>query len=84
METKVASFNVPAIGVKSQLDLSGLKVMGIHNYQNAAVAALSVLGLDIGANVEALQESLEDLETPPHRMKIGKLELFIWMLQWLH
>ncbi|KAL9411889.1 hypothetical protein AB3S75_045484 [Citrus x aurantiifolia] len=70
MEAKTASFEVPAIGVVSQLQLHNMKVMGRHNYHNAAVAALSVLGLDIGVGVEALNSTIEILRTPPHRMQI--------------
>ncbi|KAH9648061.1 D-glutamic acid-adding enzyme [Citrus sinensis] len=69
-EAKTASFEVPAVGVVSQLQLHNMKVMGRHNYHNAAVAALSVLGLDIGVDVEALNSTIEILRTPPHRMQI--------------
>ncbi|XWS43200.1 hypothetical protein CRYUN_Cryun16bG0082200 [Craigia yunnanensis] len=37
-----------------------------HNYYNAAVAALSVAGLD----VEAINSTIEKLRAPPHRMQI--------------
>lgn len=72
MEAKIASFEVPVIGIESQLQLSTMKAMGIHNYHNAAVAALSILGLDIGVDAEALNSTIEILRAPPHRMQIGK------------
>ncbi|XP_031280240.1 uncharacterized protein LOC116138694 [Pistacia vera] len=70
MEAKTASFEVPEIGIQSQLQLSTMKAMGIHNYHNAAVAALSILGLDIGVDAEALNSTIEILRAPPHRMQI--------------
>lgn len=73
LEAKIASLEVPAIGVVSQLQLGTMKVMGRHNYDNAAVAALSILGLDIGVDVEALNSTIKILKTPPHRMQIGKM-----------
>lgn len=73
MAAKTANFKVPAIGINSQLQLGTMKVIGTHNYHNAAVAALSVLGLDIGVDVEALNSTIEILKTPPHRMQIGKM-----------
>ena len=72
MEEKVASFQVPAIGVVSELKLGALKVIGTHNYYNAAVAALSVLGLDLGIDTEAISSTIEKLRVPPHRMQLGK------------
>ncbi|XVE96038.1 hypothetical protein REPUB_Repub02eG0187000 [Reevesia pubescens] len=70
MEAKVASFEVPDIGVASQLQLGGMRVIGKHNYYNAAVAALSVAGLDVGVDVEAINSTIEKLRAPPHRMQI--------------
>ncbi|XP_034694237.1 UDP-N-acetylmuramoylalanine--D-glutamate ligase-like isoform X4 [Vitis riparia] len=70
MEEKVASLRVPAIGVVSELKLGALNVMGTHNYYNAAVAALSVLGLDMGIDTEAISSTIEKLRVPPHRMQI--------------
>lgn len=69
-EEKVASLRVPAIGVVSELKLGALNVMGTHNYYNAAVAALSVLGLDMGIDTEAISSTIEKLRVPPHRMQI--------------
>ena len=74
MEAKVASLEVPALGVDSQLNLDPLKVMGTHNYYNAAVAALSVVGLGVGVDVEAIGSTIEKLRAPLHRMQIGKLK----------
>ena len=76
-EEKVASLRVPAIGVVSELKLGALNVMGTHNYYNAAVAALSVLGLDMGIDTEAISSTIEKLRVPPHRMQIGKWK---WMV----
>ena len=72
MAAKTANFEVPSIGLSSQLQLGAMKGIGTHNYHNAAVAALSVLGLDIGVDVEALNSAIEILKPPPHRMQIGK------------
>ncbi|KAM1306453.1 hypothetical protein ACFX2H_008837 [Malus domestica] len=70
METKIASFEVPALGVNSQLQLGAMKTMGGHNFHNAAVAALSVVGLNVGVDVEAIGPCIEKLRAPPHRMQI--------------
>ncbi|WRX24150.1 Mur ligase [Theobroma cacao] len=70
MEAKIASFEVPDIGVASQLQLGGMRAKGKHNYCNAAVAALSVAGLDVGVDVEAINATIEKLRAPPHRMQI--------------
>ncbi|XP_048321608.1 uncharacterized protein LOC107432417 [Ziziphus jujuba] len=69
-EAKVSSFEVPAVGVVSQLQLGALKAMGTHNYQNAAVAALSIIGLNVGVDIEAIGSTIEKLRPPPHRMQI--------------
>lgn len=60
------------MGVVSQLQLGALKAMGTHNYQNAAVAALSIIGLNVGVDIEAIGSTIEKLRPPPHRMQIGK------------
>ncbi|GMN54819.1 hypothetical protein TIFTF001_023938 [Ficus carica] len=70
MEKKIATLNVPALGIVSQLKLETLTVMGTHNYNNAAVAALSVAGLGIGFDVEALGLTIGKLQPPLHRMQI--------------
>ncbi|KAL6273043.1 hypothetical protein ACE6H2_023735 [Prunus campanulata] len=70
MEAKIASFDVPALGVNSQLQLGAMNTIGIHNYHNAAVAALSVVGLNVGLDIEDIGPSIEKLRAPPHRMQI--------------
>lgn len=77
VEAKIASFEVPDIGIASQLQLGGLRATGKHNYYNAAVAALSVAGLDVGVDVEAINSTIEKLRVPPHRMQIGKHQLIV-------
>lgn len=77
MEAKVSSFEVPALGIVSQLQLGTLKAMGTHNYHNAAVAALSVMGLNVGVDVEAIGSTIEKLRPPPHRMQNGKLKQIV-------
>uniref|UniRef100_A0A2N9GKD6 Mur ligase C-terminal domain-containing protein n=1 Tax=Fagus sylvatica TaxID=28930 RepID=A0A2N9GKD6_FAGSY len=67
---RIASLEVPAMGVVTQLQLGAMKVMGMHNYYNAAVAALCVLGLDLGVDAEGLSSTIEKLRAPPHRMEI--------------
>ncbi|XP_059427972.1 uncharacterized protein LOC132161797 isoform X1 [Corylus avellana] len=81
METKIASFEVPIIGVKSQLQLSAMNVMGMHNYLNAAVAALSILGLNVGVDAEGISSAIENLKAPPHRMQIVHRDIngVIWV-----
>lgn len=74
MEENVSSFHVPALGVISQLQLGTLKAMGTHNYHNAAVAALSVMGLNVGVDVKAIGSTIGKLSPPPHRMQISKLK----------
>ena len=70
-EMRIASLEVPAMGIVTQLQLGAMKVMGTHNYYNAAVAALCVLGLDLGVDAEGLSSTIEKLRAPPHRMEIG-------------
>ncbi|PQQ17512.1 UDP-N-acetylmuramoylalanine--D-glutamate ligase-like [Prunus yedoensis var. nudiflora] len=70
MEAKIASFEVPALGVNSQLQLGAMNTIGIHNYHNAAVAALSVVGLNVGLDIEDIGPSIEKLRAPPLRMQI--------------
>lgn len=77
MVTKIASFELPALGIISQLQLGAMKTMGTQNYHNAAVAALSVVGLDVGLDVGAIGPCIEKLRPPPHRMQIGKLKQMI-------
>ncbi|KAI7998408.1 UDP-N-acetylmuramoylalanine--D-glutamate ligase [Camellia lanceoleosa] len=70
LEAKVVSFRIPAVQGFSELQLSALKTIGTHNYHNAAVAALSVIGLDIGIDAEAISSAIGKLKVPPHRMEI--------------
>ncbi|XP_019187311.1 PREDICTED: uncharacterized protein LOC109181835 isoform X2 [Ipomoea nil] len=70
MEAKVAKLKVPAIGCDSEVDLSALRAIGTHNYINAAVAALSVTGLDIGINAKSIASTISKLRVPCHRMQV--------------
>ncbi|KAH6826090.1 hypothetical protein C2S53_001527 [Perilla frutescens var. hirtella] len=70
MEKKVANFNVPGIGLLSQMPLDSMKAIGTHNYYNASVAALSVIGLDLGIDIAAISSTIDKLRAPPHRMQI--------------
>ncbi|XP_019243025.1 PREDICTED: uncharacterized protein LOC109223247 isoform X1 [Nicotiana attenuata] len=70
VEAKIADINLPTIGCVSQLKLGELKAVGKHNYSNAAVAALSVIGLDIEINATALSSTISKLGTLPHRMQV--------------
>ncbi|XP_058071555.1 uncharacterized protein LOC131220745 isoform X2 [Magnolia sinica] len=70
MEVKVANLRIPTIGSITRLQLGALKTIGTHNYHNAAVAAFSVLGLDVGIDTDSINATIEVLRTPPHRMEI--------------
>ncbi|GMY14163.1 udp-n-acetylmuramoylalanine--d-glutamate ligase [Fagus crenata] len=80
-EMRIASLEVPAMGIVTQLQLGAMKVMGMHNYYNAAVAALCVLGLDLGVDAEGLSSTIEKLRAPPHRMEIVQKDVngVIWV-----
>lgn len=67
-----ANFNVPGIRLLSQLPLDAMKAVGTHNHYNAAVAALSVIGLDVGIDIAAISSTIDKLKAPPHGMQIGK------------
>ncbi|KAK4766968.1 hypothetical protein SAY86_014719 [Trapa natans] len=69
-EARLAKLCVPSIGVSSLLNLGKLKAFGTHNYLNAAVAALSILGLDLGINIESINSAIGMLMPPPHRMQL--------------
>ncbi|KAI8558953.1 hypothetical protein RHMOL_Rhmol04G0136500 [Rhododendron molle] len=71
LEAKVASFKIPCVERVSELQLGAMKTIGMHNYHNAAVAALSVIGLDTAIDAEAISSTIGKLEVPPHRMQIG-------------
>ncbi|KAJ8564477.1 hypothetical protein K7X08_000937 [Anisodus acutangulus] len=47
-----------------------LPLVGKHNYANAAVAALLVIGLDIEIKAAALSSTISKLRTLPHRMQV--------------
>lgn len=70
MEARIANFEVPTIEHVSQLPLSAMKTIGTQNYYNAAVAALSVIGLDLGINDAAIYSTIGNLRAPPHRMEV--------------
>lgn len=70
VEAKIADLKLPTIGCVSQLQLDELKVVGKHNYTNAAVAALAVLGLDIEIEDAAFSSTISKLTTLPHRMQV--------------
>lgn len=72
MEHKVANFDVPELGLLTQLPLDAMKAIGTHNYYNAAVAALSVIGLDVGIDIATISSKIDKLKAPPHRMQIGR------------
>ncbi|XAR69430.1 UDP-N-acetylmuramoyl-L-alanine--D-glutamate ligase [Bertholletia excelsa] len=61
---------IRAVGQVSELQLGAMETIGAHNYHNAAVAALSVIGLDIGIDAEKLSSAIGKLKVPPHRMQI--------------
>ncbi|XP_057783708.1 uncharacterized protein LOC131001353 [Salvia miltiorrhiza] len=70
MEQKVANFNVPGMELLSQLPLDALQAVGTHNYYNAAIAALSVIGLDVEIDIAAISSTIDKLKAPPHRVQI--------------
>ncbi|CAA2985960.1 UDP-N-acetylmuramoylalanine--D-glutamate ligase-like isoform X1 [Olea europaea subsp. europaea] len=70
MEAKIANFEVPTIEHASQLPLGAMKTIGTQNYYNAVVAALSVIGLDLGINDAAIYSTIGNLRAPPHRMEV--------------
>lgn len=70
MEAKVADLKLPSKGIDSRVQLGSMKAMGNHNYHNAAVAALSVLGLDMGIEADSISELAETLKSLAHRMQI--------------
>ncbi|XP_073000782.1 uncharacterized protein [Typha latifolia] len=70
VKAKVATFSNPATGLVSHLQLGALKTMGTHNYSNAAVAAFSVLGLDVGIDIDSVNSTVDILSLLPHRMQV--------------
>jgi len=71
VEAKVATLAIPSSRSITQLQLGALKAMGTHNYSNAAVAAFSVLGLNIGIDGNSINSTVGELHLLPHRMQIG-------------
>eukprot|EP00268_Persea_americana_P067508 TRINITY_DN9304_c0_g1_i14.p1 TRINITY_DN9304_c0_g1~~TRINITY_DN9304_c0_g1_i14.p1 ORF type:complete len:474 (+),score=110.05 TRINITY_DN9304_c0_g1_i14:318-1739(+) len=69
-EAKVANLSIPTTGLVTQLQFGALKAAGTHNYLNAAVAAFSVIGLDVGIDADSIEATIEALHPPPHRMQI--------------
>jgi UDP-N-acetylmuramoylalanine--D-glutamate ligase len=51
-----------------QLDLTGVRVPGAHNLDNAAAAALIAIAL--GAPAEGIQRAMGSLKALPHRMEV--------------
>lgn len=70
VEAKVATLAIPSSRSITQLQLGALKAMGTHNYSNAAVAAFSVLGLNIGIDGNSINSTVGELHLLPHRMQI--------------
>ncbi|KAG1326778.1 UDP-N-acetylmuramoylalanine--D-glutamate ligase-like [Cocos nucifera] len=70
IETKGAILSIPTSGSVTHLQLGSLKAMGTHNYCNAAVAAFSVLGLDVGIDSDSINSTVEILSLLPHRMQV--------------
>ncbi|KAL5975999.1 hypothetical protein ACLOJK_020329 [Asimina triloba] len=70
MEAKVANLTIPTIGLVTKVQLGALKTIGDHNCYNAAVAAISILGLNVGIKTDSINAAVEKLNTPPHRMQI--------------
>ncbi|ONK70078.1 uncharacterized protein A4U43_C05F30010 [Asparagus officinalis] len=69
VETKVATLSTPT-GSTTHLLLGDLKAMGTHNYSNAAVAAFSVLGLNLGIDSDTINSTVGKLHLLPHRMQV--------------
>ncbi|KAK4343804.1 hypothetical protein RND71_036898 [Anisodus tanguticus] len=65
----------PSISCVSQLQLGEVKAVGKHNNTNAAVAALSVVGLDIEIKAAALSSTISTLRTLAHRMQVDSDEI---------
>lgn len=81
IETKGAILCIPTSGLVTHLQLGLLKAMGTHNYCNAAVAAFSVLGLDVGIDTDSINSTVETLSLLPHRMQVGKNFLSLLMFK---
>ncbi|PIA53652.1 hypothetical protein AQUCO_00900315v1 [Aquilegia coerulea] len=70
MEKRIADFKHPSTGMISRLQLGTLKAVGSHNFYNAAVAAFSVLNLDVEVDIDSIGSTIELLRPLPHRMQI--------------
>nr|XP_018677107.1 PREDICTED: uncharacterized protein LOC103973737 isoform X1 [Musa acuminata subsp. malaccensis] len=68
--SKVATFSFPTTGIVTHLQLGDLKAIGAHNHSNAAVAAFSVLGLDVGIDCDFIKSTVGILSILPHRMQV--------------
>lgn len=73
---KVATLSIPSTGSVAHLELGALKAMGTHNYYNAAVAAFSVLGLNVGIDSNSINSDVGALHLLPHRMQVGECPTF--------
>lgn len=78
--SKVATFSFPTTGIVTHLQLGDLKAIGAHNHSNAAVAAFSVLGLDVGIDCDFIKSTVGILSILPHRMQVGQFAKFFNMV----
>eukprot|EP01018_Ginkgo_biloba_P032909 Gb_35635 [translate_table: standard] len=69
-DAALATLIVPPKGLSTQINLGSLKTFGIHNAYNAGTAALLTLGLDLGVDIEAINNAMGILKPPPHRMQV--------------
>ncbi|KAK9123474.1 hypothetical protein Sjap_013076 [Stephania japonica] len=70
VEAKVGYLRSPTGGDVFKLQLRKMKTLGSHNYNNAAIAAFAVLGLDVGVSADSINSIIPFLSAPPHRMQI--------------
>lgn len=63
MESKFSRFEVPALRVVSEQQLGVLKVMVTQQLQS--LAALSVIGFNVGVDVETICSTIEKKANPP-------------------
>ncbi|MQL93587.1 hypothetical protein Taro_026245 [Colocasia esculenta] len=69
MDARVADFHFPN-KYCAQLQLKDLKAIGEHNYQNAAVSAFAVIGLDVGINTDLMDGIVGRLTLLHHRVQV--------------
>ncbi|XP_049934176.1 uncharacterized protein LOC116255802 isoform X2 [Nymphaea colorata] len=74
MDKKVAYIELPTTGLSAELKLDSLNTVGNHNFQNAAVATFCVLGLNMGIEVNSINEAIGKLSPLPHRMQIVHID----------